>query len=386
MKPDSILLSSITMSPQSVDPLSWFTRPFLPVTFAVTMAFAGGAFVLGTLADIASPAHQLLAVLLFVTACLSIHRGPGPRLAAFRVRDAVAPLLLAWSGVVVSGIGAATATSEVSRWWVPLGVSLVLAALAPFNSAALLAVFGLLSTIVCSLVAAWAFDSGGQWPQVTTLVMAALPTLQATVATSLFSAFVVDRVLRWSALPIRGYLKANPALDFSQWNAQRGELKLLSDRVMPFIEQVASDGFVSARDRTVAAELAGQVRDALIHTVDQSWLDSLAVRQQLQVVDPDNLAGRLTLAQRGAVRSLLVAVLNSAALVPDTLVIELRSSADGGVAVGLKMRLDLPEGKRLMLLAPYYLTLQSTVDDLVWDDQDQLSLRFRIPAPEDNKD
>jgi hypothetical protein len=386
VKPDSILLSSITRSPQSVDPLSWFTRPFLPVTFAITTAFAGVAFVLGTLTDIASPAHQMFAVLLFVTACLSIHRDVGPRLEPFRLRHAVLPLLLAWSGAVVSGMGAATATSEVSRWWAPMGVAVVLAALAPFNSAIVLAAFGLLSTIVCALVAVWAFDPGGQWPALTTIILAVLPTLQATVATSLFSAFVVDRVIRWSALPIRGYLKANPALDFSQWNAQRGELKLLSDRVMPFIEQVADNGFVSSRDRTVAAELAGQVRDALLHTVDRSWLDSIAAGHLLKVVDPDNRAGRLTLAQRGAVRSLLVAVLESAALVPGTLAIELRDSSDGGVAVGLSMRLDLPEGKRLMLLAPYYLTLQSTVDDLVWEDQDLLSMRFRIPAPDDNND
>jgi hypothetical protein len=31
------------------------------------------------------------------------------------------------------------------------------------------------------------------------------------------------------------------------------------------------------------------------------------------------------------------------------------------------MDVDLPEGRRIMHLAPYYLTLRTAVDDLTWD-------------------
>jgi hypothetical protein len=266
-------------------------------------------------------------------------------------------------------------------------MALVLAALAPFSSAIALVVFGLLSTVVCSVVAVMAFyPSADGKSLVSTIVIAALVPVQATVATAMFSAFVVERVMRWSTLPIQAELSSNRALDFSQWNAPSDELKLLSDRVIPFLEQMANDGFIAARDRTVAAQLGREVRDALLNTVDRSWLDSLASEHGLKVIDPGNRAGRLTHAQRGAVRSLIVAVLDSAALVPDTMSIELRDSPEGGVAVGLSMRLDLPEGKRMMLLAPYYLTLRATVDDLTWDDRDELSMRFRIPPPERNQD
>lgn len=385
---ERFLLRSVTLSPQSVDPLSWFIRPFLPVTFAIAMAVVGTAFVVGTIEDFDSPVHQFVAVALFALACLAIHRPAKPRLEPFLARHAVLPLALAWVGVSVSGLGASGSDGDISRWWGPMGVALVLAALAPFNSAVLLAGFGLLSTVVCSAVGVLAFGASADhgWPTLTTIVIASLAPLQATVATTLFSAFVVDRVLRWSALPIQGTLGGDQSLDFSQWNAERDELKLLSGRVLPFIEEVVDDGFVSHRDRTVAAELAREVRDELLKTVDRSWLESLASGHRLKVVDPDNRAVQLTLAQRGAVRSLIVAVQGSAALVPDTLSIELRETTDGGVAVGLSMRLDLPEGKRMMLLAPYYLTLQATVDDLVLDDRDGLSMRFRIPPPELNRD
>ncbi len=378
--PERWLSPVVLQSPQSVDPLSWFTRPFLPVIFAIAVGAGGLVSLLDARGAGMTPAFHLLAVLSFVLACLSIHRRPAPRMTPFRPWHAIVPLLLAFLGVVISGAAVGPMLDDVTRWWAPLGVAVVLAALAPFTSAVMLLVYGVLGTAVCVTTALFTIDSS-PWPLTTTLIIVAVVPLQATVATALFSAFVVDRVLRWTALPIRGSLAPNASLSFAGWKADSDELKLLSDRVMPFIERVADDGIVTLKDRTVASELARQVRDALIKTVDRTWLDSLAAGHHLRVVDPDNRAGRITLAQRGAIRSLVLAVLDSPALVADTLMIELRDATDGDVAVALSMRLELPEGERLMMIAPYYLTLQATVDDLVWDDQDQLSMRFRIPAP-----
>ena len=62
-----------------------------------------------------------------------------------------------------------------------------------------------------------------------------------------------------------------------------------------------------------------------------------------------------------------------------TLLIELRAQPDGSTAVALSIDIDLPEGRRLVLLAPYYLTLKTTVADLTWDDGRNLLMRFRIP-------
>ena len=386
MQSERFLSRSLTLSPHAVDPLSWFIRPFLPITFAVVMAAVGTVFVVATLPDFESPVHQSAALLCFVLACLTIHRPPRLRLGAFRWWHSLLPLALSWLGVAVSAWGASGSDGEIDRWWAPLGVALVLAALAPFNSAVVLVGVGLLGTAACALAGALAFAEDDTWPTLSIVMISTLTPLQATAATVLFSAFIVDRALRWSSLPIQANLGPNKKLDFSQWNSERDELKLLSDRVLPFIEQVANDGFVSLHDRTVASGLAREVRDALLQTLDRSWLDTLPSDHRLRVIDPGILAGRLTLAQRGAVRSLLMAVLDSPALEPGTLSIELRDSADGGVAVGLSMRLNLPEGKRMMLLAPYYLTLQATVDDLEWDDHDQLSMRFRIPAPGRNSD
>jgi hypothetical protein len=62
-----------------------------------------------------------------------------------------------------------------------------------------------------------------------------------------------------------------------------------------------------------------------------------------------------------------------------SLLIELRAHADGSTAVALSLEVDLPEGKRIVMLAPYYLTLKDTVENLSWSDGRSVMFTFRIP-------
>jgi len=48
--------------------------------------------------------------------------------------------------------------------------------------------------------------------------------------------------------------------------------------------------------------------------------------------------------------------------------------------VALSLDVDLPEGRRILMLAPYYLTLKTTVDNLSWADGRSLLFKFQIPA------
>ena len=50
--------------------------------------------------------------------------------------------------------------------------------------------------------------------------------------------------------------------------------------------------------------------------------------------------------------------------------------------MALSLDLDLPEGRRTMMLAPYYLTLQTAVKDLSWDPSREL-IKFQFPARKD---
>jgi hypothetical protein len=136
---------------------------------------------------------------------------------------------------------------------------------------------------------------------------------------------------------------------------------------------------VTAADRALAGQLARQLRSDLVSQVNRTWLDSVALFGRIYVVDPDKLADRMNSAQRTALRALLLSVTTNPAAAAGSLFIELRGEADGSTAVALSLDFSLPEGRRTMLLAPYYLTLQTTVDSLTWDPSRDL-LRFQLPA------
>jgi hypothetical protein len=148
---------------------------------------------------------------------------------------------------------------------------------------------------------------------------------------------------------------------------ERLRLARLSARAAPFLDGIVEAGRITPADRALAGQLARRLRDDLVTQSNLTWLDSIADGSRLVVIDPEHRAGRMIPSQRTALRSLLRAVLDTPGADSGSLLIELRGRADGATAVGVSMDVDLPEGRRIMHLAPYYLTLRTAVDDLSWD-------------------
>jgi hypothetical protein len=83
--------------------------------------------------------------------------------------------------------------------------------------------------------------------------------------------------------------------------------------------------------------------------------------------------------QRTALRALIRGILATPGTDAGSLLVELRSHADGSTAVGVSLDFELPEGRRIMHLAPYYLALRGSVDDLEWKDDRFLRVTFNLP-------
>jgi hypothetical protein len=148
-----------------------------------------------------------------------------------------------------------------------------------------------------------------------------------------------------------------------------------------FLARIADAGVVTDGDRAEAQAIALQLRSTLVTAATRSWLDVVADSSGLAVVDPDGLADWMDASQRTALRGLLAAVVDNPVVDKRSLRIELRGQEDGSVAVAVRLDVDLPEGRRVMMLAPYYLTLKTTVDDLSWADGRQMLFRFQIQKP-----
>lgn len=354
------------MSPQQLDPLSWFTGRVVPLVFAGLVVLYG-ALRIPTWFTTPMPWLQPIAVVLCAGACVGVFvmtRSLRQQLGWF---GGIVTVLIAGTGFVISALGYAGTEQSIELWWAPFGLALAISSLAPYLSAPKVLVLGGVGTVVATLVCFSVLDADvWQWGPVSTMIIIASPVLCGLVAAVTFSYVLVRRMQPIIEQRSQMVLPLEP-IDPASEQAERLRLARLTARAVPFLEVLAETGRVSAADRALAGQLARRLRDDLVTQSNLSWLDSVAADSRLVVIDPEHLASRMRPPQRTALRALLRAVLDTPGADSTSLLIELRGRADGATAVALSMDVDLPEGRRVMHVAPHLLTLRTEVDELRWD-------------------
>ena len=296
----------------------------------------------------------------------------------FTPARALIPLLLAVVGLAFSTWASMGSDVGVHNWWAPVGVGLVIATCGPYSTLPQIAAYGTGLTVVAGFASLLAFGGRNDpWSDLSTVIIASSSVIAGTVATAVFSYTVVVRtqgLLGRVGIPIA---EDDELREAAARRAEIVTLARLGSRVAPFLASVADAGEVTAENRALAGQLARRLRSDLVTQANRSWLDSLALRGRIYVVDQDNRADSMNSAQRTALRGLLLAVMDDPATDNGSLFIELRGQDDGSTAVALSIDIDLPEGRRVMMIAPYYLALKATVDEISWDPVRDL-LRFRL--------
>jgi hypothetical protein len=376
---------ALGVTPQQIDPLSWFTRPLVPIAFCSFALLVGLVSIVATWSHLNAPWLDIVAILLVSSACVLVQLLTRPLRPTFRPLHAIVPLVLAFVGLLLSTLGGLDSTLLVQHWWAPIGVGFVIATLGPYSTVRQILVYGITLGVAASVTSSIAFQRpDAVWPPTSIAFIAGGVIVVATVATATFCYVVVSSTQR---LLLGAGSVPRPSDAASQEAARRVErrtLARLGNRVAPFLEGIAEAGEVTAADRALAGQLARQLRSDLVNQANRTWLDSIALFGRIYVVDPDNRADRMNAAQRTALRGLLMAVMDNPAAAVGSLFIELRGQSDGSTAVALSLDFSLPEGRRAMMLAPYYLTLQTTVDSISWDSSRDL-LRFELSAPRDTR-
>jgi len=365
-------------SPQQIDPLSWITRPWVSLSFAFLSLIYGmtATVLIWPVSD--RPWLDVCGVLFVFAACMWVQIATRPLRPQFSPARAIGPLVLALIGLAFSTAASMASEVPVHNWWAPVGMGLVIATFAPYATLPQVFIYGGVLT-VCTGFAAWPAFIGRDdpWTGLSTVVIACSSVIVGTVATGFFSFKVVhatQRLLSRAGLPIAEDDTLREAA------AQRAEITTiarLGSRVAPFLERVADAGEVTEADRALAGQLARRLRSDLVTQANRSWLDSLALGGRIYVVDPDNRADSMNAAQRAALRGLLIAVMDDPATDNGSMFIELRGQEDGSTAVAMSIDINLPEGRRVMMIAPYYVALKATVNEISWDPVHDL-LRFRV--------
>jgi hypothetical protein len=366
------------LSAQQVDPLSWVTGPYVPLVFGL-LAFGYG-IVMGfvTLPEVKHPGAQFGAAALCGIACLVIHFATRPMRPPLGWAGAVIPLLIGAAALELSALGNIGARFTIELWWAPVGFAFVIASLAPYLPARRILVLGFAvvagSTPFAYLAVA---PQVPFWGPVSIAVIIVSPLVLGVLGAATFSHAVVARMVPMLERRSQVLVSLDAARSVDAEQAERRRVAEMSARVVPFLDGIAQAGRVSSRDRVLAGQIARQLRDDLVARSNLSWLDSVAETDPVVVIDPERRANRMRPSQRTALRGLIRAILETPGADAGSVLVELRGQDDGSTAVAMSLDVDLPEGRRIMHLSPYYLTLRTAVRDLRWEDVRHL--RFELP-------
>ncbi len=372
------------LSVQQVDPLSWFIAPVVPLVFAGLILSYGIVLSVVTWRSSDFPVQQLLAVLVCAAACVFVYVLSRPLRPPLGWAGGFITLTIGGLGFVLSAFGYTGAPDfGIEVWWAPFALALAIASLGPFLPARAIVLLGSAVILVTTPFAYFALrPTVTPWGPVSLIVMIAGPSVLAIGATATFSYVVVNRMLPLIEQRSRTLISPDVIRSDEAEAAERLRLAQLSARVEPFIEGIANSGVVRSADRALAGQIARRLRDDLVTQSNLSWLDSVAAGSRLVVVDPERRATRMRPSQRTALRALLRAILDQPGIDAGSLLVELRGQEDGSTAVAVSLDRELPEGRRIVHLAPYYLALRTAVSDLRWEDRRRLGLSFRLPGEE----
>ena len=376
-------LDALRVTPQQIDPLSWITRPWVSLSFAVLSLFYGLSATILIWPVSGRPWFDVLGVLCVFSACLYVQFATRAMRPQFTPARAVLPIGLALIGLGLSTLASMESAVPVQSWWAPVGMGILIATLAPYATLPQITLYGSILALFTAL-ATWPAFIGRDdpWTGLSSILISTSSVIVGTVATGVFSFSVVvqtQNLLARAGIPVDD---DDAEREAAARRAELSTLARLGTRVAPFLESIAEAGTITAEDRTLAGQLARRLRSDLVTHANRSWLDALALRGRIFVVDPDHQADRMSTAQRAALRGLVLAVLDDPAIDQGSLFIELRRQENGSTAVAMSIDLDLPEGRRIMMIAPYYLALKTTVQEISWDPARDL-LRFQVPPERD---
>ncbi len=383
MKPSLLDRRWLQLSAQEADPLSWFTGSLVPLVFAALNLLYGGTFAAVTWGASRDPFVQIVGVALCSAACVVVHVLTRPMRRRLGWGGASVALALGVVGFALSAIGYADTVLSIELWWAPFGLALVIASLGPYLPARAIILLGTAATLIAVPIAQVVIQAQVTgWGPVATALIIASSLISGIVATAAFSVAVVARTLPLIERRTQTMLSLDAPQGALNEQLERDRLARLISRAAPFIEDVARAGEVTTADRTLAGNLARRLRDDLVTQSNLSWLDSVA-QDRLVVIDPDYLANRMRASQRTALRAFIRAILDTPGTDAGSLLVELRAHPDGSTAVGVSLDFELPEGRRVMQLAPYYIALHGSVEDLEWRDDKFLRVTFNLPPNEE---
>lgn len=299
------------LSPQAVDPIGGVVdAPIVAIGAAITTLLAI-ALTGRHAAEITNTAAAALGILLVIAAAIALVAATRPARAPFTPERLGLVVTLAVGAAVAEYVSTAGRNRFLYDDYGAAVVGLLILSLAPFCTWVSLAVAGVLSAGVSTILVLGAAPTNeSDAPVVSLVAVNAAIILSMTAAAGVYSASVVREVLAWQRESNQAMLRRD-ARRPAALSPSMSRVSVLRREVLPFLARVTTADHLSRADADRARELAEALRRALRAGVEATWLDDLAesVRRTqgtpVQVTDRGGDARRLDDHQRAAVTALL---------------------------------------------------------------------------------
>ncbi len=266
----------------------------------------------------------------------------------------------------------ATIASAASSWkfdvfvgddWPAIALGALLLAIGPYRPTRELAVGGIVSAavvgVVVSLQVPWLAAAD---PPAAFIVVAISPLLALCFGSVAYSRASIAAVEKWKH---RAEEEDDPTatrtLEVGIARAvQQDRVTILSRDVLPFFGEMLTRGELTDADRERARAIAESIRGVMVADVDRSWLEGVVevIAPAAVVDDSERLAVYVDSEGRTALRTLLVAIVESDGFDDRQLRVELFSDSD--LCSGVVMARLAPELAPRVEFAPYFALLRAT--------------------------
>ncbi|MFN3707273.1 hypothetical protein [Microcella sp.] len=368
------------VSPWSVDPVSWLTTATVPITATLL------ATLYGVLEILVVPPRggvlQWIALICLAAAGVVVHLRTRPPRGILGAPAVLVVLALVSAAAVLSTLDYDGTMFSLTLWWVPLGISLILIALAPYVRASTIVAITVAQVLIVGLIAfVLVVPDDPRWPAVTTAIVVVTPIIAGGIVSAVLSASIVRISMRWSGRS-KSLLPSLGAPTIDDHHLVRAVDDDISEQLVAavtFLRDVAHRGEIREGDADRARALSLDLRARLLADASATWLERIVRGHPIELQDPDRLADQLTVAQRTALRAMIDALVSDPESGFVSARVTLRSIGAGTVAVALRITTTLPEGRRISFLAPYYVALSAAVRDIRWHDGASLKVEFEAP-------
>jgi len=347
-------------------------------TRVVTSVIAVGSFVFALVMvalnpdEISSPVFTSLALLASTAASLTLVIGSGPERAPFSHRSFVLAVTLGLVAIVLSAAGTWSTNALIRNDWSAVAMGVILIACGPYRPPRELLMGGCIAALLVGFVTLLEYRwYATEAPVFAFVVLAVTPLLAMCYAGVVYSRTIVRTIEGWQ----RRANAANATLMLEvsggiARSVQQDRVTILNRDVLPFFREVLASGELDDDSRAQAREISESIRSVMVSEADRSWLETVledigADPADHSVEDPDHLASGMGPDQRTALRTFLVALLDSS---EGTSGLRISVERRGSLSVlSLTATLGSSEFLYRLTLAPYLAVMRAVFRHLVVD-------------------